>query len=95
MLSMALSRFLFQTMTPLQLIKYLPLVCFLGIVFSVCTHYNRYTNLDEGYYLVLFETDSKIAPHLRKFNQNILLLFRGKKITKKIIFLEIFQILIL
>jgi len=56
-------------MTPLQLIKYLPLVCFLGIVFSVCTHYNRYTNLDEGYYLVLFKTDSKIAPHLRKFNQ--------------------------
>lgn len=56
-------------MLPLQLIKYLPLVCFLGIVFSVYTHYNRDTHLDEGYYLVLFETDSKIAPHLRTFNR--------------------------
>lgn len=56
-------------MLPLQLIKYLPLVCFLGIVFSVYTHYNRDTYLDEGYYLVLFETDSKIAPHLRTFNR--------------------------
>ena len=25
--------------------------------------------MDEGYYLVLFETDSKIAPHLRTFNR--------------------------
>jgi hypothetical protein len=25
--------------------------------------------LDEGYYLVLFETNSKIAPHLRTFNR--------------------------
>lgn len=56
-------------MTPLQLIKYLPLVCFLGIVFSEYVHYNRDTYLDEGYYLVLFETDSKIAPHLRTFNK--------------------------
>lgn len=56
-------------MLPLQLIKYLPLVCFLGIVFSVYTHYNRDTQLDEGYYLILFETDSKIAPHLRTFNR--------------------------
>lgn len=56
-------------MLPLQLIKYLPLVCFLGIVFSVYIHYNRDTHLDEGYYLVLFETDSKIAPHLRTFNR--------------------------
>lgn len=56
-------------MTPLQLKKYLLLVCFSGIVFSVFVLYNRDTDLDEGYYLVLFETNSKIAPHLRTFNR--------------------------
>lgn len=64
-----MTRLLFPIMTPLQLKKYLLLVCFSGIVFSVFVLYNRDTDLDEGYYLVLFETNSKIAPHLRTFNR--------------------------